>query len=67
VRRDLVRRVVRAVDADYVIGIDARAIAPGGLVRLPRQGPILTWRGLTRSAPPPRHDWDIGLGDVELF
>lgn len=66
-RRDLVRRVVRAVDADYVIGIDARPISPGGLVRLPRQGPVLTWRGLARTAPPMRRDWEIGLGDVELF
>jgi hypothetical protein len=64
---DLVRRLVRAVDADYVIGIDARPLSPGGLVRLPRQGPVLTWRGLKNTIRPARDSWGVGLGDVELF
>ncbi|MGH9030606.1 MAG: GNAT family N-acetyltransferase [Acidimicrobiia bacterium] len=66
-RRHLVRQVVRAVDADYVIGIDARVICPEGLVRLPRQGPILAWRGLGQPAMPTLRDWNVTLGDVELF
>jgi GNAT superfamily N-acetyltransferase len=66
-RRHLVHRVVRAVDADYVIGIDARVICSEGLVRLPRQGPILAWRGLADALMPALPDWHVGLGDVELF
>ena len=66
-RRDLVRRVVRAVDADYVVAMAPGLVAPGGLLSLPRQGPILTWRGLAQPRRPSRRDWDVRLGDIELF
>jgi hypothetical protein len=65
--RALVRRVVRAVDAEYVVAIDPRPVAPGGLVQLPRQGPVLTWRALGQADMPPRRDWHLCLGDIELF
>ena len=38
--------VTRAADADYVIRLGGGLVAPGGLVRLPGQGPLLTWRAL---------------------
>jgi GNAT superfamily N-acetyltransferase len=66
--RALLRAVVRLSGADYVIRIGGPPVGAGGFVRLPRQGPILTWRGLgdsrTGAALP---DWRLTLGDVELF
>jgi hypothetical protein len=69
-RRALVRRVRRAVDADYVMAIapPARALADG-LVPLPSLGPVLTWRRLAtpRLHAPHRDQWRLTLGDIELF
>ena len=65
--RDLVRNVTRAVDADYLVAIDPQPVAPGGLVRIPRLGPRLTWRAVTPGGMPPLAQWDLRLGDVELF
>jgi GNAT superfamily N-acetyltransferase len=65
--RELVRRVAHVIDAHYLVAVERRLLAPGGLVRLPRQGPILTWRALAQTEMPPRRDWDLRLGDVELF
>ncbi len=62
---DLVRGVVREAEADYLLTIGAGPFGPGGLVRLPRTGPLLTWRGLTATEPP--SSWDLTLGDIELF
>ena len=62
---DLTRAVTRAADADYVIRLGGGAIAPGGLVRLPGQGPLLTWRAVSARRPPDA--WDLTLGDIELF
>jgi glycosyltransferase involved in cell wall biosynthesis len=67
--RELVARLTRAVanvaDADYVIRIGGGAVAPGGMVQLPGQGPVLTWRAVGSPTPPAR--WDLSLGDIELF
>ena len=60
----LVREVAR-VDADYVIALGGRAIQPGPMFRLPRQGPLLTWRAVAETTIPDR--WDLALGDIELF
>jgi GNAT superfamily N-acetyltransferase len=60
----LVRAVARQADADYVLALGGPPVWPGGLVRLPRVGPILTCRPVTGAAPP---RWDLTLGDVELF
>ena len=35
------------------------------LLRLPRVGPLMTWRGVTAVTPPER--WDVTLGDIELL
>ena len=62
------RAVARQSGADYVIRVGGPAMDLGGFVRAPRQGPILTWRPLARAAPGGRlGDWELGLGDVELF
>lgn len=61
----LVRAVAHAAPADYVLGLGAGPLAPGGMVRLPRTGPLLTWRPVATATPPA--GWDVTLGDIELF
>lgn len=61
----LVREVARVAEADYVLGLGGPAVWPGGLVRVPRVGPILTCRPVTAPTVPAR--WDLTLGDIELF
>jgi hypothetical protein len=63
----MVRSLVTSVDADYIIRVDRRAVSANGFVRLPGQGPILTWRGVCDAHMPALADWDLTMGDVELF
>jgi hypothetical protein len=65
-RRDprAVHRLVREV-GDYAIGVGLPAVS--GLLPLPRQGPIVTWRPLARPAVPSLGDLGFDLGDLELF
>lgn len=63
-RRALVRAVRRHVDADYVLRLGA---ARDGLLPLPGQGPVLTWRGVGATVAPPLEAWALTLGDIELF
>ena len=63
----LVSQIARATEADYVIAA-GRAPAGARLVPMPRQGPILTWRAVAEDAVPPTlEDWQLTMGDVELF
>jgi GNAT superfamily N-acetyltransferase len=64
--RDLVGAVVRATRPDYLISVQRRVV-DGRSVRLPGQGPILTWRGIHRTSMPALDQWDLTLGDIELF
>jgi len=64
--RDLVAAVVRATRPDYLISVQRR-VASGRSIRLPGQGPILTFRGIHRASMPPLDRWDLTLGDIELF
>jgi hypothetical protein len=61
----LVRAVAHSADADYLLAIGRETFGPGGLVRLPRVGPLLTYRAVTATAPPVA--WNLTLGDIELF
>jgi predicted N-acetyltransferase YhbS len=64
----LVRRVARESGADYVIRLGGPAVDWCGFVRLPGQGPVLTWCALADDSPGGRlEDWALTLGDVELF
>ena len=63
-RRALVRAVRRTVDADYVLRLGHDR---DGLLPLPGQGPILTWRSVTETTAPGLDDVALSLGDVELF
>ena len=62
----VLRAVPRAAGADYAIRLGGGAPAAGYLP-LPRQGPVLTWRGVTEQVQPPLGSWRLTLGDVELF
>lgn len=65
-RRELVRAVRREARPDYVIRVQ-RPVAQDGLVRVPRLGPLMTWRDVGEREMPPLASWDLRLGDVELF
>jgi GNAT superfamily N-acetyltransferase len=57
-------RLVRACgDYAVAIGLGARH----GLVPMPRQGPILTWRPLANPVVPAFGDIGFVLGDIEVF
>ncbi len=63
-RKALVKAVTKKVDADYVLKLGA---SRDGLLPLPKQGPILTWRGVTETDMPALDKWLLTLGDIELF
>jgi len=59
----LVGQMLKLTGADYAMGLRGHGSA---LLPIPGQGPLLTTR--TLAGPPPRaRDWDLTLGDVELF
>ena len=67
-RRQLERRVAAATRADYVLRVGGPPADAAGYVRLPRQGPVLTYRTVSSAdGVPPLAAWDLTLGDVELF
>jgi GNAT superfamily N-acetyltransferase len=65
----LVRTALRGSGADYALALAGAPTAPAGLVRVPRLGPVLTWRDVASGSAdaPPLARWRLGLGDVELF
>ncbi|HEX6194648.1 MAG TPA: GNAT family N-acetyltransferase [Jiangellaceae bacterium] len=63
--RRLIRTALRATGADYALGL--RTTPSNGLLPLPGQGPILTWREVTSDAMPALPEWKLSLGDIELF
>jgi GNAT superfamily N-acetyltransferase len=72
--RRLVTRIVRESGADHAVllGRAGSARRPAsalgeGLLQVPGQGPVLVWRAVRQTAPPPAHAWDLQLGDIELF
>ncbi len=67
IEQKLVLELARVSGADYLIRIDHRRFPPGRFVPLPKQGPIMTWRAVTETDMPPLEQWDVRLGDIELF
>jgi GNAT superfamily N-acetyltransferase len=59
------RRVLETSGGDYAIVLGPTR--PRGWLRLPRVGPVLTWRALTDAGAPPIEQWKLSVGDVELF
>ncbi|MET0902435.1 MAG: GNAT family N-acetyltransferase [Acidimicrobiales bacterium] len=67
-RSGLIRSLATACGADYLIRIGGPLADRSGFIRVPRQGPMLTWRPLAGGpAGGQLGDWDLSLGDVELF
>jgi GNAT superfamily N-acetyltransferase len=64
---ELVRRVARLTQADYLIRLDRRLVSRHRAVRLPRAGPVLTCRPLAGEPAPALHEWRLTMGDIELF
>jgi GNAT superfamily N-acetyltransferase len=61
----LVRRLAREADADYVIRLGGGPLPAGPMVPFPGQGPLLVWRAVREPLVP--RDWELSLGDIELF
>jgi hypothetical protein len=59
------RRVLETSRADYAIALGPAR--PPGWLRLPRIGPLLTWRALADQSAPPIEQWELSTGDIELF
>lgn len=60
------RRAARGAGVDYLIAAERRPLTRWS-VRLPGQGPRLTWRPLCRQVAPRLGSWELCLGDLELF
>jgi GNAT superfamily N-acetyltransferase len=63
--RELCRRVLDVAGADYALCLGRPRAR--GFLPLPGQGPMLTWRAIRDTTRPSLHQWDLSLGDVELF
>jgi GNAT superfamily N-acetyltransferase len=60
--RAALHSALRQTGADYAIGLGSSRSS--GMLPLPGQGPVLTWRALSATSRPPEA---LSLGDVELF
>ena len=62
----LTTKAVRQAHADYGIRLGPARMSTG-FAPLPAGGPMLTWRRVNDPGMPPLPNWDLTLGDVELF
>jgi len=53
--------------ADYAVRLASDGAGRHGYLPVPRQGPMLVWRGVGGVPMPTLGDWRLCLGDVELF
>jgi predicted N-acetyltransferase YhbS len=65
--RRALARVAATPGLDYVLSLGRHTSLRAGLVPLPGQGPTLFARPLASPSAPAIDDWDLTLGDVELF
>ena len=63
----LLRQVAKVSRADQVLQITDRPHLRGGYLPLPGGGPIFTWCQLNHTTMPALDEWDLTMGDVELF
>ena len=62
----LVVDTLRRVGATHALRLGGPNVRRG-FVNVPGAGPILTWRAVCDHGPPPLPNWDLCLGDLELF
>ena len=62
----VVKRALAEASADHAIRLGASSLRHGW-VPLPGGGPLLTWRAVSDDAMPPLANWNLELGDIELF
>jgi GNAT superfamily N-acetyltransferase len=65
--KEALAQVFRKCGADYAIRVRGRGPSGGGWLSMRRAGPILTWRELGRREQPGMGEWDLCMGDLELF
>lgn len=63
----LAQAALSTTGADYALRIGGPPFDSGLFIRLPRQGPILTWRDVCETQHPGLDDWSLTMGDIELF
>jgi GNAT superfamily N-acetyltransferase len=66
-RRRLIAHLARSMPGDYIVRVGGAPLTADRFVRLPRQGPILTWRAVCETEMPELGRWDLTMGDIELF
>jgi GNAT superfamily N-acetyltransferase len=66
-QRKLVASALHTSGADYALMVGARGQRPSGTIPMPGQGPVLTALPLTVPSIEPLANWQLALGDVELF
>jgi hypothetical protein len=59
------RRALESSGGDYAVVLGPSR--PPGWLRLPRIGPLLTWRPVADEDAPPIEQWNLSTGDIELF
>ena len=64
--RELLSEILRGSGADYVVRLGPPRPTLGFLP-VPGQGPTLVWRGVRDQVAPDPHQWNLTLGDIELF
>ncbi len=66
--RGAVGALLRRIEgADYLLVAGRLSPLQGGLLPLPHQGPLVTWRAVNQTEPPTLAGWNLSLGDLELF
>jgi GNAT superfamily N-acetyltransferase len=65
--RKVLRELIREMPGDYLIRVGGAPASRQLFFRLPRQGPILTWRAVCETSMPPLDTWALTMGDIELF
>jgi GNAT superfamily N-acetyltransferase len=65
--RKVLRELIREMPGDYLIRLGGARASRQLFFRLPRQGPILTWRDVCEPSMPPLDAWALTMGDIELF
>jgi len=65
--RRLSRRTAEVAGVDYLLRLDRRLVTRDPFLRIPRIGPVLTFRGVVTPEAPRLEHWNLTMGDVELF